>query len=68
MKSSMKLIAIASLALISGCASTVTFYDSNGKVTAKCTASRGFLFGAPVSCHGDMHWQDALAASRSEKP
>lgn len=39
-------------ALLSGCASTVTTYDADGKMIGKCVANSGFILGTGASCSG----------------
>lgn len=38
--------------LMSGCASTVTTYDSQGKIIGSCKAERGFVIGGGSHCEG----------------
>ncbi|WP_298144746.1 hypothetical protein [uncultured Acinetobacter sp.] len=47
----MMLLAFTALAL-TGCASTVTTYDSQGKMIGSCQAERGFVIGGGANCSG----------------
>ncbi len=46
------LIAVATTLLLTGCASTVTTYDSTGAMIGSCKAERGILLGGGSSCSG----------------
>lgn len=51
----MKLIsalAVLGALFATGCASTVTTYDSRGQMIGSCTAERGFVIGGGATCHG----------------
>jgi hypothetical protein len=39
-------------AFISGCASTVTTYDSEGKLIGSCKSKGGFVIGGGAGCTG----------------
>ena len=43
---------MAVLLFLSGCASSVVTYDSEGKMIGKCEAKKGFILGAGVGCSG----------------
>lgn len=43
---------VFSVALLSGCASTVTTFDASGKMIGMCKAKQGFILGAGASCTG----------------
>ena len=54
----MKLIAVITLAVtavLTGCASKVTTYDSNGRLIGSCKAERGFIIGAGAGCSGSAN-------------
>ena len=54
----MKLIAVITLAVtavLTGCASKVTTYDSNGRLIGSCKAERGFIIGAGAGCIGSAN-------------
>lgn len=38
--------------LLSGCVSTVTTYDANGKMIGMCESKRGFVIGGGSGCTG----------------
>lgn len=46
------LIALCTAVLMTGCASTVTTYDSRGQVIGSCKAERGFVIGGGAGCVG----------------
>lgn len=46
------LLATLAAVLFTGCASTVTTYDSQGKMIGSCKAERGFVIGGGSSCIG----------------
>ena len=46
------LIALFTAVLMTGCASTVTTYDSRGQVIGSCKAERGFVIGGGAHCSG----------------
>lgn len=51
----MKLMTITTLvltALLVGCASKVTTYDSTGRMIGSCSAQSGFMIGAGAHCEG----------------
>ncbi len=39
--------------LTSGCVSTVTTYDANGKMLGMCESKRGFVIGGASHCEGN---------------
>ena len=45
-------LSVLSFALLTGCASTVTTFDANGKVIGMCKAKQGFILGAGANCSG----------------
>lgn len=45
-------IALITAVLVTGCASTVTTYDSRGQVIGSCKAERGFVIGGGAGCVG----------------
>ena len=54
----MKLVAVLALAMtavLTGCASTVTTYDSNGRLIGSCEAERGFILGGGAGCSGSAN-------------
>ncbi|NNH37450.1 hypothetical protein [Acinetobacter terrae] len=46
------LVALACAVLMTGCASTVTTFDSNGRMIGSCKAERGFVIGGGAGCTG----------------
>ena len=46
------LVALACAVLMTGCASTVTTFDSNGRMIGSCKAERGFVLGGGAGCTG----------------
>ena len=49
----MKLSAIIALALVlTGCASTVTTFDSHGRMIGSCKVESGFIIGGGAGCSG----------------
>lgn len=48
----MKCFAVVVACCISGCASSVVTYDSEGKMIGKCEAKKGFILGSNASCSG----------------
>ena len=46
------LLAVATTLFVTGCASTVTTYDSTGTMIGSCKAERGFVVGGGASCTG----------------
>jgi len=48
-------IAFTTALLISGCASTVTTYDSHGRMIGSCKAERGFIIGGGAGCSGNAN-------------
>jgi uncharacterized protein YceK len=53
----MKAIVLAGLVavFVSGCASTVTTYDSEGKMIGSCKATGGFIIGGGAGCSGSAN-------------
>ena len=52
----MKLSAIIALALVlTGCASTVTTFDSHGRMIGSCKAESGFIIGGRAACSGSAN-------------
>ncbi|MFV5525843.1 hypothetical protein VXQ23_14455 [Acinetobacter variabilis] len=49
------LIALAATFVLTGCASTVTTYDSHGRVIGSCKAERGFVIGGGAGCSGSAN-------------
>lgn len=45
-------VAIMASMLMTGCASTVTTYDAQGKIIGSCKAERGFVIGGGSHCEG----------------
>lgn len=48
------------LLFVTGCVSTVTTYDSNGKMIGSCHAERGFIVGGGASCIGSANQEGRL--------
>lgn len=46
------LVALACAVLMTGCASTVTTFDSNGRMIGSCKAELGFVIGGGAGCTG----------------
>lgn len=49
------LVALAFAVLMTGCASTVTTFDSNGRMIGSCKAERGFVIGGGAGCTGQAN-------------
>ncbi len=48
-------IAFAATLLFSGCASTVTTYDSHGRMIGSCKAQTGFVIAGGAGCTGSAN-------------
>lgn len=59
MKKTAVLCALVAL-LASACASTVTTYDSRGKVIGTCKAQAGFVVGGGAHCTGSANQEGAM--------
>ncbi|MCO8088548.1 hypothetical protein [Acinetobacter indicus] len=46
------LITLTAAILMTGCASKVTTYDSNGRMIGSCEAQTGFVIGGGAHCEG----------------
>ena len=46
------LFTVLTAIILTGCASTVTTYDSHGKMIGSCKAERGFVIGGGAGCTG----------------
>nr|WP_291352425.1 MULTISPECIES: hypothetical protein [unclassified Acinetobacter] len=49
------LLALTVAVLLSGCASTVTTFDSNGRMIGSCKAELGFVIGGGAGCTGQAN-------------
>ena len=54
------MIWIVSVIVLTGCASTVTTYDTNGKMIGSCQAERGFMLGGGASCIGHANQEGRI--------
>ena len=53
------LIALAATVLLTGCASSVTTFDSQGRMIGSCKAERGFIIGGGAGCTGSANQEGA---------
>ncbi|ATO20054.1 hypothetical protein BS636_10495 [Acinetobacter sp. LoGeW2-3] len=53
------LIALAATVLLTGCASSVTTFDSQGRMIGSCKAERGFIIGGGAGCSGSANQEGA---------
>ena len=49
------LIALVATVVLTGCASTVTTFDSHGRMIGSCKAERGFIIGGGAGCSGSAN-------------
>lgn len=49
------LVTALTVMMVAGCASTVTTYDSQGKMIGSCKAERGLIIGGGAGCSGSAN-------------
>ena len=53
------LIALAATVLLTGCASSVTTFDSQGRMIGSCKAQTGFIIAGGAGCSGSANQEGA---------